>query len=95
MSVELVAKNSDVLGLGVSNETWFHLLKQTDIGNVCGRVLTNDPLDVSAEEALACADAMKSFSPPPGWGLMGENGDEKLRRFFIEFFTTCNGFTTH
>jgi hypothetical protein len=95
MSVELVAKNRDVLGLGIANKTWFHLLKKTNIGNVLGRVLTNDPLDVSAEQAQLCAEAMKIFSPPYGWGLMGENGDEKMKQLFIEFFTACNGFTTH
>lgn len=94
MSVELVAKNRDVLSLGVANGTWFHLLKHTRIGDVCGQAITNDPIDISSVQAHACAEVMKDFAPPPGWGLIGENGGEKMKQLFIKFFNDCNGFTT-
>ncbi len=95
MSVELDAKNPECFGMGVANGTWFHLLKHTRIGDVLGRVYTNDPLDVTAEQALECAKIMREFHPPPGWGLIGEDGEERMKAMFVEFFEQCQGFTTH
>ena len=96
MSVEFEpnAKGDDCFCFGVSNGTWFWLLNNTDIGGIICQDNTNDPIDASEEHALLCADIMRDIELPDNWS--GETmGSEKMRQIFIDFFETCEGFTTH
>ena len=96
MSVEFEpkAKSEDCFCFGVSNGTWFWLLNNTDIGGIVSQINTNDPIDASEEDAMLCADIMRDIELPETWA--GEViPSEKMRQTFIDFFDSCQGFTTH
>lgn len=91
MSVEFEPKDP-CFCFGVSNGTWFTLLKNTDIGKVLPSVNTNDPITATKEQALECASILGKWTPPGGWYCSGREVEGK--HMFIEFFKDCGGFTT-
>lgn len=93
MSVELVPKNEEAGCMGVANGTWFYLLDNTEIGNIVNPQHTNDEIKASADDAEKCLEAIKKFIPPDGWGMTGK--EEEMKNYFIDFFSSCGGFTTY
>lgn len=96
MTVEVIPKNGKIQELSLPNKWWFDVLRSGVLTDILGDIpLTNDPLDVSDEDAKRLAVAMEKFSPPEGWGhSSGDPDGEVLKRDFIEFFEGCGGFET-
>lgn len=92
MTVEFNPRSKHCLGLGIPNETWFHLLKTSKIREILNNPpLSNDPIRATKKQALACAEAIKNWQPTEFW--FGSD-PEKGKLMFIEFFEKCNGFST-
>lgn len=95
MTVEFDPKVEGDAGFcfGVGNQTWFWLLNNTGIGKIVNPQNTNDEIDASEEEALACAAVLRGLPiPKPDVWV---NNPERTHAMFLEFFETCKGFTTH
>lgn len=93
MTVEFVPNNQKCIEMGISNGTWFWLLDNTDIGKLVNSNHTNDIINADQEISLKCAKIMKDTTFPDTWGI--GIGSSKLQSYFIEFFETCEGFTTY
>ena len=93
MSVELTPNCDDCPCMGVANKTFYDMVNGSGMSEVIGRQQTNDPIEVSADEALRCKELLLAWSPPDGWG--SGISAPTIRRYFLDFFTCCDGFTTH
>ncbi|MBF0803329.1 MULTISPECIES: hypothetical protein [unclassified Neisseria] len=94
MAVEFDPKG-DCFSFGIPNGTWFAVLKETAVGDVLGRNYLNDSIDATEEKALQCAEALKSWMPPGNWYFGYSPDKDEILPMMIEFFTKCQGFTTH
>ena len=94
MTVELEPKGGEEsFSMGVPNSTFFTLVNESGIHEIIGKQRSNDPLDINKEKALMMAKITEDWSPPAGWfsGIGAIEG----KQMFIDFFNTCEGFTTH
>lgn len=92
MTVEFIPKNRSCVEIALPNQTWFDLLRFSDIGNVFGRIYANDPITATAEQARQCAAILSAWQPPETWGVGLLFPQETCQRLLIEFFNTCEGF---
>lgn len=93
MTVELDPKGgAECFSVGMPNQTWFDLVNTSEIKNHIGVQSSNDPVDATPEAAKIFAEITESWQPPSGWfsGIGAEEG----KKMMIEFFSTCEGFTS-
>ena len=93
MTVELEPKGKESFSMGVANGTWFALVNTSDIKELIGKQYTNEPVDVDAATAKKMAVAIADWQPAADW----VNGitHHRMKMEFIEFFNSCEGFTTY
>lgn len=97
MTVEFVPNNESCFLMGLSNEVWFVILKETQVGNVLGRQYTNDEIIATKEQAIQCAEILANWQPPAEWCVLPPccfSNKEKIEQL-IRFFHQCGGFKTH
>jgi len=94
MSVEIVPKNNQCYGMGISNGSWYELLENKEIANLIGGLKTNDPIDVSKETALKILEIVKKTTFSEKWSNPMGDG-RTLMELFIEFLECCDGFKTY
>jgi len=96
MSVELIPNNTDCIQIGLANGTFFTMVNTSTMAELIGVQHTTDPVEATAEQARACADALRSWSPPDSWM---ESSSKAFRKEVLDdlitFFETCEGFTTN
>lgn len=94
MTIGFDPKNEECFDFGVSNGCWFELLKCNPSMAVVldVRNLTSDPIDANEEQAVRCAEILKSWTPRAGWYQSGQEHEGLW--MFVEFFESCGGFTT-
>lgn len=91
MTVELEPKGGEEsFDVGMPNQTWFDLVNKSDIKNHIGEQSSNDPVDVTPEMSKIFAEIIRSWEPPAGWF----SGIDNPKQMMIEFFETCEGFTS-
>ena len=79
--------------MGVSNGTFFEMVNTSAMVDIIGSQNTNDPVDVNSTDAKKCKTALSNWEPPEDWGGGGLR-PEKMKEYFLEFFGSCDGFTT-
>lgn len=93
MTVELIGNCTHCPSMGVPNKTFFTMVNESGMAEVLGHQQTNDPVSATNEDAIKCKDLLKRWTPPEGWG--SGLTDQKLKEYFLEFFSRCDGFTTN
>ncbi len=95
MSVEFTPLKSGCFCFGITNNTWFTLLKGPlrDALGPDRTSLTNDPIEVDEDTANACAEALETWTPIKNW--FAPNREHEGKAMLIEFFRNCGGFETH
>ncbi len=91
MTVELIPK-SDIFEIGVANGTWFTMVNTSEIKELISEQKFNDPINVDAETALKCAEALENWNPPEGW--FSKDKESVGKEMLLEFFKFCGGFET-
>lgn len=92
MTVELIPKCDHAFFMGVANATFYEMVNSTAMVDVIGVQNTNDPIDVSNDDAMECKKILSEWFPPEEWG--GGFRSETMKSHFMEFFGRCGGFTT-
>ena len=93
MTVEFVPNSSKCFEFGVSNGTWFTLANTSGITKLIANQQFNDSLVINSDDAKKCAEVMRDWEPPSGWFRCGDEVEGK--QMFIDFFETCDGFSTY
>lgn len=94
MSIELIPNNPRCHCIGLANDVWFTILRESLIGDVIGRKYNNDPLRISRKAALHCAEILLHWQPPQNWYYGCSMDGYSLKSDLVEFFKNCNGFIT-
>ncbi|OHU85516.1 MULTISPECIES: hypothetical protein [Pseudoalteromonas] len=87
MTVEFVP-TKDIFNFGAPNGHVFEILKIEEVQVLLNNPpLTNDPLEVSEEQAIKLSEIVSNWKPPETW-----NANKQM---YVEFFAKCGGFSTY